>query len=110
MLNISEYRKTEEKSYITITRDMCKYIRKALDAVRESDYRIVIYSEKLDSELKNKFCEGADRRNALFISNFVAEDAIRLLNAAIKDADAIMEVEKIFEEMKRDYEQNFADD
>lgn len=110
MLNISEYRKIEEKSYITITRYMCKYIRNALDAVGETDYRIVNYSEQLDDDLKNMFCEGADRRNALFISNFVAEDATRLIKAAVADVDAIMEVKKKMDELERDYEKNYAND
>ena len=110
MLNISEYRKIEEKSYITITRDMCKYIQMAFDAVGETDYRIVKYSEKLDSELKNKFCKGADRRNALFISNFSVEDAKKIIRASMADADVLMDIKNKLMEIEEIHEKNFADD
>lgn len=88
MVDFSKYNKINEKTALTFDRACAKYLRFVLKASGIDDCEVVTYSDSLDAETKELFVEGADRRNAVFVSNYSLDDAEEILNFAVKDEDA----------------------
>ena len=94
MLNLTDYKKTEYKSYITIENKWRRQIHTALRLGGVNDFKLIRYSHDLDEELKSKFEFDSDvvgdrkRLYSLLILNYSKNDALEIIEKALKDEDA----------------------
>ena len=94
MLNLTDYKKTEYKSYITIENKWRRQLHTALRLGGANDFELIRYSHDLDKEIKSKFEFDSDvvgdrkRLYSLLILNYSKNDALEIIEKALKDEDA----------------------
>ena len=108
MIDFNSYNKLENETYLTIMRYRANKLRLALQQAGVTDCKVISYEDKLAPEIKAKFNEGSDRRNALFISHFSTEDAKEIVELAAYDKDVYMEMEEKRRWAEATYEKSCA--
>ena len=103
MIDFNSYNKLENETYLTIMRYRANKLLLAFQQAGLTDCKVISYEDKLAPEIKAKFKEGSDRRNALFISHFSLDDAEEIVNLAGCDED----VHKTMEEKQRWARENY---